>query len=74
MSSTVDQSADQAQITELVSSSSAALPGVLTLGERKGASAPTMRVRGLPATLSPLVGKAAAQLVGLRVQGGPTAE
>eukprot|EP00965_Chrysotila_dentata_P070323 2323405-Pleurochrysis_carterae.AAC.1 len=46
---------------DLVASSVAALPGVLTVGKRKGANAPAMRVRGIVATLSPLVGTPVAQ-------------
>eukprot|EP00965_Chrysotila_dentata_P155018 5122179-Pleurochrysis_carterae.AAC.1 len=38
---------------ELLALSDGVLPGVLTVGRRKGAAVPTMRARGLAASISP---------------------
>eukprot|EP00965_Chrysotila_dentata_P054828 1820681-Pleurochrysis_carterae.AAC.1 len=51
---------------QLVALSDAALPGVLTLGKRKGTNAMNLRWKGMPVTLSPVVNEPLAQAAGVR--------
>eukprot|EP00965_Chrysotila_dentata_P125963 4163305-Pleurochrysis_carterae.AAC.1 len=50
------------------------MPGVLVLGKRKGTNASGLRLSGMLATLSPVVGKPLTQAAGVRVEGGEVAE
>eukprot|EP00965_Chrysotila_dentata_P015186 502440-Pleurochrysis_carterae.AAC.1 len=61
-------------VPDLLAFSDAALPGVLVLGKRKGTNARGLRLNGMLATLSPVVGKSLAQAAGIRVEGGEVAE
>eukprot|EP00965_Chrysotila_dentata_P025134 834250-Pleurochrysis_carterae.AAC.1 len=54
----------------LKAASDGVLPGVLSLGPRKGAWAATLRVRGESAMLAPYAGRPLAEAVELRVGGG----
>eukprot|EP00965_Chrysotila_dentata_P104164 3439702-Pleurochrysis_carterae.AAC.1 len=60
-------------VTELLALSDAAMPGVLVLGRRKETNAQGLRWKGMPATLSPMVGETLAKAAGVSVAGGPAA-
>eukprot|EP00965_Chrysotila_dentata_P234547 6200242-Pleurochrysis_carterae.AAC.1 len=58
------------EATALKAASDGVLPGVLTLGPRRGTWAATLRVRGESATLAPHAGRPLAEAVELCVGGG----
>eukprot|EP00965_Chrysotila_dentata_P123658 4087868-Pleurochrysis_carterae.AAC.1 len=58
------------QASELLAMSDGVLPGVLTIGRRKGAAAPTLFWRGAQTQLVPLDDTPLAEAVGLQAPGG----
>eukprot|EP00965_Chrysotila_dentata_P043208 1435271-Pleurochrysis_carterae.AAC.1 len=59
---------------QLLMSSDGVLASVLTIGQRKGAAAPGLRVGPLSATLSPCEGKPLSQAVALSINKGDPQE